>query len=344
MAASFLVAAIVLSSGILAAPAVSAKSAVLLDAETGRVLWQLHGNKKSLIASTTKIMTGLLIAESCDLQDMVRIPQEAVGIEGSSIHLVEAEQMTVESLLYGMMLQSGNDAAVALAIHHSADPDVFVNKMNEKARALGLEDTSYKNPHGLDDEGHFSTALDLAKLTAYAMKNEVFRKVVASKTASFGARTFTNHNKMLWKYDGAIGVKTGYTKAAGRILVSCAERNERELICVTISDPCDWADHCVLLDHGFSLFQNKEVLRADEFEILVPVMHGQTSFAAVGIGEDVEFATAEGERISFDYDLPKYAFAPVIEGQTAGEISILVDGKIVAKKDLLWCDSVLERS
>ena len=229
MAASLLVAAIFLSLEISAEPAVSAKSAVLMDADSGNILWSRNEEREALIASTTKIMTGLIIAEECDLQEIVYVPKEAVGVEGSSLYLMQGEELTVEALLYGMMLHSGNDAAVALALYHSGKLESFVECMNDKAKMLGLEHTKFQNPHGLDAAEHFSTALDLARLTAYAMENDIFRMVVSTKTFEYKNRTFTNHNKMLWRYPGAIGVKTGYTKAAGRILVSCAESNSHRL-------------------------------------------------------------------------------------------------------------------
>ena len=251
MAASLLVAAIFLSLKISAEPVVSARNAILLDADTGDVLWSRNEEREALIASTTKIMTGLIIAKECDLQEVVCVPKEAVGVEGSSLYLTEGEELTVEALLYGMMLHSGNDAAVALALHHSGELELFVERMNDRAKMLGMEHTKFQNPHGLDASEHYSTALDLARLTAYAMENDIFRMVVSAKTFEYENRTFTNHNKMLWRYPGTIGVKTGYTKAAGRILVTCAERNSRRLICVTISAPDDWNDHCKLFDYGF---------------------------------------------------------------------------------------------
>ena len=241
------------SAGVLRAelPRLSAKSAVLLDASTGRVLYASHAEDKSLIASTTKIMTALVICEAGDLDRTVVIPPEAVGIEGSSMYLKAGEVLSVHELLYGLMLRSGNDAAVALALADSGSISAFAMRMNEKAAVLGLKNTHYANPHGLDSEENYSTALDLARLTRFALQNPDFAQLVSTKSVTIGDRVLTNHNKLLWQYSGAIGVKTGYTRTAGRILVGAAERDGRRLIAVTIADPNDWADHAALYEYGF---------------------------------------------------------------------------------------------
>ena len=247
-AAATVAAALLLSCSVWAAPSVSAAKAVLLDASSGRVLYEKDACDRSLIASTTKIMTALVVCERCNLADRVKIPAEAVGIEGSSLYLKEGEVLTVQDLLYGLMLHSGNDAAVALAIYCGGTEADFVAMMNEKASRLGLGDTHYANPNGLDHDGNYSTALDLARLAAYALENEDFLRTVSCKTVTIGNRSLRNHNRLLFSYDGAIGVKTGYTKAAGRILVSAAERDGRRLVAVTINAPNDWNDHTALLD------------------------------------------------------------------------------------------------
>ena len=189
-------------------PRLSAKSAVLLDASTGRVLYASHAEDKSLIASTTKIMTALVICEAGDLDRTVVIPPEAVGIEGSSMYLKAGEVLSVHELLYGLMLRSGNDAAVALALADSGSISAFAMRMNEKAAVLGLKNTHYANPHGLDSEENYSTALDLARLTRFALQNPDFAQLVSTKSVTIGDRVLTNHNKLLWKYSGAIGVMT----------------------------------------------------------------------------------------------------------------------------------------
>ena len=233
--------------------ALSAEKAILVDAATGRVLYEKNADERSLIASTTKIMTALVVCEQCNVLDRMRIPREAVGIEGSSMYLQEGEVLTLQELLYGLMLHSGNDAALTLAISVSGSEAAFVRQMNRRACALNLTQTHFANPHGLDSGENYSTALDLVRLAQAALQNEQFRAVVSTKTITCAGRTLTNHNKLLWRYDGCIGVKTGYTRHAGRILVSAAERGGRMLIAVTISDPDDWRDHVSLLDYGFAV-------------------------------------------------------------------------------------------
>ena len=234
-------------------PQVSAKSAALLDGTTGECLCEKNGDQRALIASTTKIMTGLLVCEAGDLDRTVTVPETAAGTEGSSMYLKSGETLTRRELLYGMMLHSGNDAALTLAISVSGSEAAFVRQMNRRACALNLTQTHFANPHGLDSGENYSTALDLVRLAQAALQNEQFRAVVSTKTITCAGRTLTNHNKLLWRYDGCIGVKTGYTKHAGRILVSAAERNGQQLIAVTIADPDDWRDHAALLDHGFAV-------------------------------------------------------------------------------------------
>lgn len=232
-------------------PAVSASSAILVDADTGEVLYEKNADQRSLIASTTKIMTGYLSCLLCDLDDEFTVPPEAVGIEGSSIYLREGETLPVRALLYGALLQSGNDAATALAYAACGSETLFVAEMNRAAALLGLADTHFANPHGLDSGENYSTARDLARLASVALRNKEFAAAVACKTACFGDRYYVNHNKLLWRLDGAIGVKTGYTKAAGRILVSAVQRDGRTLVAVTINAPDDWNDHERLYNAAF---------------------------------------------------------------------------------------------
>ena len=229
--------------------ALSAEKAILVDAATGRVLYEKNADERSLIASTTKIMTALVVCEQCNVLDRMRIPREAVGIEGSSMYLQEGEVLTLQELLYGLMLHSGNDAAVALAIYCGGTVEGFAEMMNDKARVLGMTQSHFENPNGLDSPGHYSTARDLAILASYAMKNPIFHKTVSTKTVTVGNRYLRNHNKLLWQVAGADGVKTGYTKAAGRILVSSATRDGRRLIALAITtywyrNDEDWVPGC----------------------------------------------------------------------------------------------------
>jgi len=253
-----------------AAVDLSAEAAALIDVESGRILYSLSGQKKMKIASLTKIMTAIVAIEHGDLSDMVKTGINAYGVEGSSVYLKLGERMSLLHLLYGLMLRSGNDAAVAIAEHVGGSVDGFVLMMNEKARQIGMDDTTFKNPHGLDADGHLSTAEDLARLAAYALKHPVFREIVKTpviRVPNPGEpwdRLWRNKNKLLHLYPGADGVKTGYTKAAGRCLVSSATRGGRQLAAVTLNDGNDWADHARLLDYGFGRFPARELYRAGE--------------------------------------------------------------------------------
>ena len=228
---------------------VSAVSAVLMDAGTGEVLYEKSPHAKMLIASTTKIMTALVALECASVCDTVEVLPGHMA-EGSSMYLKPGESVTVEELLYGLLLCSGNDAALALA-DACGGLDVFVDAMNAKARELGMEDTSFENPNGLDGEKQYSTAYDMALLACRAMEDPALRRICSTKTATVGERTMENHNKLLSRLEGCIGLKTGYTKAAGRTLVSCCERDGRRLVAVTLCDGDDWNDHERLYEMGF---------------------------------------------------------------------------------------------
>ena len=238
----------------------SAAAAVLMDADSGEILFEKDAGRCMRIASTTKIMTALVALERAKLTDTITVTASHM-VEGSSMYLKPGETVTVEELLYGLMLCSGNDAALALA-DCCGGLDAFVQAMNEKAAALGMKDTSFANPNGLDDENHYSTAQDMAVLAAYAAEDPTFRRICSTKTATVGGRSMTNHNKLLRQIEGCIGMKTGYTKAAGRTLVSCAERQGRRLVAVTLCDGNDWVDHKTLYEMGFAAYETKNTEEA----------------------------------------------------------------------------------
>ena len=233
----------------------SATAAILMDADSGEILYEKDAGRRMRIASTTKIMTALVALDRARLTDTITVTA-AHMVEGSSMYLKPGETVTVEELLYGLMLCSGNDAALALA-DCCGGLEEFVQAMNDKAAELGMQDTSFANPNGLDDEAHYSTARDMAVLAAYAAQNPTFRRICSTRTATVGSRTMTNHNKLLSQVEGCIGMKTGYTKAAGRTLVSCAQRDGCRLVAVTLCDGNDWADHKSLYEMGFAA-QNGE--------------------------------------------------------------------------------------
>ena len=232
---------------------VSATACVLMDADSGRVLYEKNGRQRMLIASTTKLMTALVALEQGTLTDVVTVTASHMA-EGSSMYLRAGEKLTLEELLYGLLLCSGNDAALAVT-ECAGGLEPFVALMNEKAAALGMADTHFANPNGLDDEEHYSTAEDMARLAAAAMDDPVLRRVASTRTARIGGRTLTNHNKLLSRVEGCVGLKTGYTRAAGRTLVSCAERDGVRLVAVTLQDGDDWNDHASLYEQGFRVLR-----------------------------------------------------------------------------------------
>ncbi len=239
-------------------PSVSAEAAVVMDAQSGRILFAKNAQKRMKIASVTKIMTAILAIERGDLDRVVTVSPNAVRVEGSSIYLKPGDQIPLRTLLYGLMLRSGNDAALAIAEEIGGSVEGFVYLMNEKVEYLGLENTHFNNPHGLDDPEHFSSAEDLAKITAYALKNPTFREIVKTKviTTEWAEESwrnrFYNKNKLLQMYPWADGVKTGYTKKSGRTLVSSATKNGQQLVAVTLNDPNDWLDSIKMFEYGFS--------------------------------------------------------------------------------------------
>lgn len=325
------------------AGAISAECAILIDAQTGRVLYEKQAEEKSLIASTTKIMTALVICEQTNVLDRVKIPKEAVGIEGSSMYLKEGEVLTVQELLYGLMLQSGNDAAVALAIYCGGTVEGFTELMNDKAHRLGMTQSHFANPNGLDSPGNYSTARDMAILTAYAMQNPIFAQTVSTKTITIGERCLRNHNKLLWQLEGANGVKTGYTKAAGRILISSVTRMGRQLIAVTFNAPDDWQDHKTLIEDGFSRFTVQKLIRQGQTLGQLELAGGQETSVDLIAAEDFSYSLAQGERVTISLPEAGFAYAPVAEGQEAGFAHILVDGTAVAKVPLVY-GATIERA
>ncbi len=243
-----------------------AVSEIAMELASETVLIESNADQRLPMASTTKIMTALIIVEDCDLDEVITVPDAAVGVEGSSIYLKKDEQIDVRDLVYGLMLRSGNDSAAALAIHHSGSIDNFVKVMNERANRIGAKNTNFKNPSGLPDDEHYTTARDLCAIACRAMKNETFKQIVSSKSYSGKFRSFENKNKMLRNYDGANGVKTGYTVKAGRCLVSSAERNGMDVVTVVLNCYDMYERSSQLLDKCFSDYK---VLNLDENSIFM---------------------------------------------------------------------------
>ena len=336
-AAALLAAVLILP---VSADALSAEKAILMDAATGHVLYDKNADSRSLIASTTKIMTALVVCEQCNVLDRMRIPKEAVGIEGSSMYLQENEVLTVQELLYGLMLHSGNDAAVALAIYCGGTVEGFAELMNDKARQLGMSDSHFENPNGLDAPGHYSTARDLAVLAAYAMENPIFYKTVSAKNITIGQRSLHNHNKLLWRYEGAEGVKTGYTRAAGRILVSSASQSGRRLIGVTINAPDDWNDHITLLNQGFAGFEHCKIVSAGQIVGFAQIAGGTCGSVQLVADADFDYALAPDETVCFQAPGCGFVYAPVVQGADAGFVHVCIGGKSVGRVPVVYGQTI----
>lgn len=320
-------------------PDTSAAAAILMHADSGQVLYAHNADARMLIASTTKIMTAIVVLESCSLDEAVLVGAESVGVEGSSMYLEAGRTYTVEQLLYGMMLASGNDAATALAIHTAGSIEAFAQMMNDKAQELRLTGSSFKNPHGLDEDGHYSTAEDLACLTAYCMENPDFQKIVSTKSYTVGELTYVNHNKLLSMYTGTLGVKTGYTSSAGRSLVSCAERDGIRLICVTLGDPDDWDDHCNLYDWAFGNYSlNCAVSGQESFSL--PLVSGQADSVTVRPERDLNVFCRKGLLPEITVELPRFAFAPVSRGEQAGSIVVTTPSGVAERCALVFAEDV----
>ena len=315
-AAALLLAALFLTLQCHGAPTTSAKCCVLMDADTGAVLFAQKENERALIASTTKIMTAVVVLEHCEPDREFVVPVEATGIEGSSMYLQAGECLTIRELLYGLLLQSGNDAAVALALACSDSVEEFVALMNVQAQKLGMENSHFENPNGLDGEKHYSSAMDLAKLTRHALKNEEFSQIVATKNKQIGSRYLRNHNRLLWSVEGCIGVKTGYTKAAGRTLVTAVTRNGRTLIAVTLCDGDDWRDHAALYDYGFSQYEQGIAVAQGQQVAELTLMDG--TVCPLLAGEDVSVPLLPGEALRVVPVYPRAPFLP--EGEVFGDV------------------------
>lgn len=312
----------------------SALAAVLMDAESGRILYQHNMDQPMLIASITKIMTALVALEHCSVDRSYTVTAEDMA-EGSSMYLAVGETISLEHLLYGLMLSSGNDAALAVAHCTAGDLDTFVEWMNEKAAELGMKNTSFANPNGLDQEGHYSTARDMAVLTCAALKNETFAEIVSTSSITIGTRTLVNHNKLLNTYSDCIGVKTGYTKAAGRTLVSAAKRNGQTLVAVTLQDGDDWRDHAALLDYGFSAYPRTAVLTAGDGLGDISVKLGEEPCVPLLARDSLFYPIGEGDQVEIRCQTPRAVAAPVAAGAVVGTVSVMVNGVEIGQTEVL---------
>lgn len=331
-----------------AGPEVSAQSAVVLTADTGTVLFEKDGHTPRPVASTTKIMTALLALEAAQERGdpLVDITQEMVAVEGSSMGLQAGDSISLTGLAAGMLLASGNDAANAAALYLDGSLESFAARMNQRAAALGMEDTHFVTPSGLDGEdaqglGHLSTAYDMALLARAALENQAFRQLCSSPSLAVEFAepvkrvTYANHNKLLTQYPGCVGVKTGFTKEAGRCLVSAAERDGALLIAVTLNAPNDWEDHAALLDYGFSQVEPYQLAGGD-VRLTVPVVGSPVEVVSLrgSNGGEVTLPLGQGAQVERVVRVPKFLYAPVEAGEQVGEICWYLEGQLLGSAPL----------
>ena len=323
-------------------PEVTAKGAVVINADTGEVLFRQCADKRLPMASTTKIMTTILAIEHGRLDEQFTVDPQAVRTEGSSMGLRENDKVTLRELCYGMMLPSGNDAANCTAVRVSGSIENFVGLMNRKAQQLGLSDTHFVTPSGLDDntDEHYSTAADMAELTRYAMQNSTFREICSAKKAKvcFGDppcdRWLYNTNKLLSNCHGVIGVKTGFTDKAGRCLVSCCERNGARLICVTLGDRNDWHDHSMLYDRCFT-FVSQQTLSAGSGRFELDVVGSDTDrIKCFALPVKACLLNGRAKDVKAVVHLPRFVYASVHKGDKVGDVEYWYNGTLIARTDI----------
>ena len=334
-----------------AAPGVSGECACLYLPQLGAAVVDKNAHRRHPMASTTKIMTALVALENAALDEVVTVTQEAVGVEGSSIYLACGETPRMEDLLYALLLESANDAAAAIAIHVGGSISSFAQMMNDKAKELHLEDTHFKNPHGLSDPEHYTTAYDLARITAAAMENPLFREIVATKhkvirvKGGTEARTLSNHNRLLRSYEDCVGVKTGFTKVSGRCLVSAAERDGMLLIAVTLDAPDDWRDHTALLDYGFSLYRGRVLDDCKGLSISLPVVGGVSDTVYISARNfPAVVLRKEEDDPELSLEVNHFAVAPIREGQVLGVVRYKRGAETIATIPLLAENSVAPKA
>ena len=322
-----------------AVPKVDAGAAIVMDVKSGRVLYEKNAYTRRAIASTTKIMTAILAIENGSLDDEVIVSKRAASVWGSKIHLKTGQVLKLEELLYGLMLNSGNDAAIVIAEHIGGTVENFAIMMTEKARQLGAKDTSFKSPHGLDMDGHYSTAYDLAVITRYALGNPLFSKIVGTRAVSIPSRNLHNTNEMLSAYPGADGVKTGYTGKAGRCLVTSATKDGWRIISVVLGCATRYKraqSSSRILDYAFNSYKPFTLLEKGQCVKKLPVDKGVDRFVDVNAVESINIPMKEEEidNIETVLDVPDRIEAPIYKDTVVGDIEFRIDGKVVASSQL----------
>lgn len=326
----------------LASAATVSRGEAVFEVETGRMLYVSNADIPLPPASTTKTLTAIIIIEDCDLDEVIKVTAESCGIEGSSIYLVPGEKISVRDLLYGLMLRSGNDCAETLALHHSGSIGAFVQVMNERAKFIGAVDSCFKNPHGLPCEGHLTTAHDLGLIAAYALRNTQFSEIVqtSSHVVPDGgcgyARVLQNKNKMLSQYEGADGVKTGYTKEAGRCLVASATRNNMRLVTAVLNSPQMYERCGELLDNCFVKYSMQKIFDAELYQ---PTLDTEVRWkkCKAGCKGDVWYPLADDEieEISVEENLPTRLSLPIKKGDVVGEVNIYLQKQLIFSQKIV---------
>jgi len=328
----------------------SAKATVLIEQQTGTVLYAQNETAPLPMASTTKVMTALMVLEYGRLDEVVTTGRNAFGVPGTSIYLALNEKLTLEQMLYGLMLASGNDAAVAIAEHIGGSVENFCKKMTERASELGCRDTVFMTPHGLPNKIHHTTAYDLALIAREAMKYPIFRKIVSTQRATIPwegrtySRILNNKNRLLSSYEGATGIKTGYTKAAGRCLVFGAERDGLEVVGVVLNSP-NWFDEAAkVMDFGFANYRYVLMLADGEQVRSLPVTDGDEKEVAVLLHGDLAAPVERDEWPQMEFDLPDSLAAGVREGDVVGTARLTLNGRVLVEKPLVTASEVAPRT
>lgn len=337
-------------------PSISAQSAVLMEVQSGKLLLAHNEHQHLPMASITKVMTALVALQLASKDAIITVSPQAVGVEGSSVYLLEGEELTLEQLLYAVLLESANDAATAVAIGTAGSVEAFAQEMNRRTAAMGLSDTHFANPHGLDHAEHYTTAADFAVIVRCALENELIQAIVSTRKATIpyngreNGRVLLNHNKLLRTYEGCTGVKTGFTKKSGRCLVSSAQRNGVSLIAVTLNAPNDWADHTAMLDYGFSMYSSRLLCESGEQVFPVPLVGGKEDYVMVGNAEECRrtLPTRAGA-VSCTVELPRFVFAPIQEQEQIGALVFFCDtdgdgsAEEIARVPLYACHNAEQR-
>lgn len=321
----------------------SASAAIVMKADTYDVLFEKNSHERMSMASTTKIMTALLAVESGKLEQKVTVTQKMVAVEGTSMGLRKGDVLTLGNIVKGMMLLSGNDAANAVAYFLSGSAESFAEEMNKKAKLIGMNDTNFVTPSGLDDDEHYSTAYDMALLGSYAMKNPTFRQFVSSDYGKVsyilpkGEYTYRNHNRFLTMYDGACGIKTGFTKKSGRCLVTAVEKDGAYIVAVTLKAPDDWNDHISLYDECLPKIEKIDV--PESIDAVVRVVGSNKVGVSAKVTGVPKISATESEQFGYRILTDKFLYAPISTGDRVGEVRFYLNGILVASRELVATES-----